>query len=362
MSKFDGGQYRPDRQGGRGSPGPQRRLGRLGRLGRPGEPGESSEPGRRALVLGAGGVLGAAWTIGALRALEDAEGWDPRNADMLLGTSAGGVLAALLAAGIGTETLMNHQRGVVVPGDPKIEYDHDTAVGGAIPPPPRPRVGSRRLLRRSLRRIHRNPLPAFYASLPEGRGSLDTLGELVDAAYPDGNWPAATRLWIAAMDYDTGQRMVFGSDGAPGVPVRDAVLASCAVPAWYAPVHIAGHRYIDGGMYSAASLDLLAEQGYDEVVMFAPMAAFRYDRPRSPVRWAERGWRRFVTRRMVREAEQVRRSGTPVTMLAPGPDDLAVIGANLMDPARRTEVLETSLRSTAEVLRHDASCPLAPAG
>lgn len=318
---------------------------------------------RRAVVLGAGGVLGAAWTIGALRALEEVEGCDPRSADLLVGTSAGGVLAALLAAGIGTETLVNHQRGVVVPGDPKIDYEHDSAVGGPLPPPPRPRVGSRTLLRRSLRRIHRNPFPAFYASLPEGRGSLDTLGELVDAAYPDGSWPVETKLWIAAMDYDTGQRTVFGSDGAPDVPVRDAVLASCAVPAWYAPVHIGEHRYIDGGMYSAASLDLLAGQEFDDVVMLAPMAAFHYDRPRSPVRWAERGWRRFVTKRVLREAEQVRRSGTPVTLLAPGPEDLTAIGANLMDPTRRMEVLETSLRTTAGALQQVAGPhPLTPAG
>lgn len=307
-------------------------------------------------------MLGAAWTIGALRALEEAEGWDPRDADLLVGTSAGALVASLLAAGIGTETLVNHQRGVVAPGDPKIQYDHDTAVGGPLPPPPRPRVGSWKLLRRSVRRIHRNPFPAFYASLPEGRGSLDTLGDLVDAAYPDGSWPTATELWVAAMDYDTGQRMVFGSDGATDVPVRDAVLASCAVPAWYAPVHAGEHRYIDGGMYSASSLDVLAGQGFDEAVLLAPMAAVHFDRPRSPVRWAERGWRRFVTKRLLREAEAVRGSGTPVTLLAPGPEDLGVIGANLMDPARRMEVLETSLRTTAETLRQGSSRPLTRAG
>lgn len=322
--------------------------------------GVSGAEPRRGLVLGAGGVLGAAWTIGALRAIEEVEGWDPRTADMLVGTSAGAVTAAMLAAGIGTETLVNHQRGVIAPGDPKIEYDHDGAAGGPLPRLPRPRVGSRTLLRRSLRRVHRNPLPALYATLPEGRGSLEALGDLIDAGYPEGGWPE--RLRISAMDYDTGERTVFGAAGSPETTVREAVMASCALPFWFAPVQIDGRRFVDGGVYSAASLDLMAGQGLDEVVMVAPMAAFHFDRSRSPVRWAERNWRRFVTGRVLREARAVRRSGTAVTLLAPGPEDLRAIGVNLMDPARRTSVLETSLRTNAETLRRATSRRPVPAG
>jgi len=64
----------------------------------------------RGLVLGAGGVLGAAWTIGALAALHRADGWDPREADVLIGTSAGSVLASALSCGVGVDTLLNHQQ------------------------------------------------------------------------------------------------------------------------------------------------------------------------------------------------------------------------------------------------------------
>ena len=51
---------------------------------------------RRGLVLGGGGMLGAAWTTGALTVLSEALAWDPREAEMLVGTSAGAVLAALI--------------------------------------------------------------------------------------------------------------------------------------------------------------------------------------------------------------------------------------------------------------------------
>jgi len=43
----------------------------------------------------------------------------------------------------------------------------------------------------------------------------------------------------------------------------------------------------------------------------------------------------------------LRAAGIAVTMLTPGPEDLAAMGANLMDPRRRRAVLETSLRTSA---------------
>ena len=39
-------------------------------------------------------------------------------------------------------------------------------------------------------------------------------------------------LWVVAMDYDTGKRIVFGRPGAPKVALSDAVMASCAIPGW----------------------------------------------------------------------------------------------------------------------------------
>src|SRR5947207_8929917 len=55
---------------------------------------------RVGLVLGAGGVVGASWLIGALEALEDETGWDPSQAEAIVGTSAGSVVGALTASGL----------------------------------------------------------------------------------------------------------------------------------------------------------------------------------------------------------------------------------------------------------------------
>src|ERR1700680_3946790 len=71
---------------------------------------------RVGIVLGAGGVLGGAWMVGALAALNRVAGWDPREADCLVGTSAGAVFAALLAAGVSPARLMPPSRNVLPTG------------------------------------------------------------------------------------------------------------------------------------------------------------------------------------------------------------------------------------------------------
>lgn len=310
-----------------------------------------AEP-RRGIVLGAGGVLGASWTMGALSALLDVAGVEASQAEVVLGTSAGSVLASFIGRGVATEQLIRHHRGASSPGDPAIDYDYDSA----SPLPPSPRwgtVGSRRLLAATARRPRSMPAAvALSAMLPVGRGSLEPIARLVRGpAGEEPPWPAAPQVWIVATDFETGRRTVFGREGAPKATVSEAVMASCAIPAWYRPMDIGGRRYIDGGACSATSADLLASLELDEVYVLAPMAAFELDAPSSPLARIERQLRRATTRRLEREADKLRAAGTSVIMLAPGPDDLAVIGANMMDPRRREAVFETSLRTSQAGMR-----------
>jgi NTE family protein len=316
---------------------------------------------RRGLVLGAGGVLGLTWMIAALNALEDAEGFDARDVEVCIGTSAGSVLAALLGCGVGVDVALRHQQGIPAPADPDISWDYDRDGGGAVPPRPGFGIGSPRLLLEVARHPRRvPPMAAFSAALPRGRGTLRPLHrmvELVSAPLPGSGWPAAPRTWIVAMDYGAGTRTVFGRPGSPPATLADAVTASCAIPGWYAPVPISDRPYVDGGTLSPTSLDLLAGAGLDEVYVLAPMASFAYDRPRAAMARAERRWRRLVTRRVLADAEVLRASGTAVTLLGPGPEDLQAIGANLMDPRRRAAVLATALRTSAAALRRGGTGP-----
>src|SRR4051794_18407919 len=60
---------------------------------------------RVGLVLGAGGVIGGAWLMGALEALEAETGWRAADAEQIVGTSAGAVIGALAAAGVPPEDM-----------------------------------------------------------------------------------------------------------------------------------------------------------------------------------------------------------------------------------------------------------------
>ena len=66
---------------------------------------------RVGLVLGAGGVIGGAWLMGALEALEAETGWRAADAELIVGTSAGAVIGALAAAGVPPEYMSAYAAG-----------------------------------------------------------------------------------------------------------------------------------------------------------------------------------------------------------------------------------------------------------
>jgi NTE family protein len=322
-------------------------------------------PPRRALVLGAGGVIGFAWILGALSALEEITGIDPATAEVVVGTSAGSVAAALLGCGLPVDAICRQHQGIPTPEDPPIDFNY----GGrraALPPLPGLLPASPRLALGGLRYRQRvSPLVAFTGMLPAGRGTLAPLRVLVDAiaakAGVGDGWPKSPRPWIVTADYRTGKRIVFGRDlraaarDGSAHPERratlaDAVVASCSIPAWYPPTVIDGVPYIDGGTVSNTSADLLQERAVDEVYVLAPMASVQVDRPRSALGRAERWARRWVTRSVLADVAALRAAGKRVCLLTPGPTDLAVMGANLMNPMRRTAVLECAAHTAAAEL------------
>ena len=309
---------------------------------------------RRGIVLGGGGVLGAAWMTGALCALEQVHGFDPRTADVIVGTSAGSVLGALLAAGVSPEQMRAHQRGRPIAAGPLpgFSWDYERATGGARPPMPKLLgPGSGTLLRNSLGRLrHLPPTAVLSALIPEGTGNLERLGHLMDAITPMGEWSSHPNFWAVAMDYDSGARVAFGQAGAPTAPLSEAVMASCSIPGWFAPVTIDGRRYVDGGALSATNVDLVAGAALDEVYVLAPMVSFALDSPDSVMARLERRWRVQVTKRCLAEVDRVRDSGADVVVLGPGPDDLRHMGGNAMDLSRRVAVLESSMATSALAL------------
>ena len=211
---------------------------------------------RRALVLGGGGITGIAWEIGVLAGLAEV-GVDLTGADLVVGTSAGSVVGAQLTSGADLEALFARQLEPPT-GEQAARMTRAALAryGWAVLRSRGDDVGFRR-------RVGALALAAEQAGLtPTEQERLDVIGSrLVSREWPDRD------LRVTAVDAETGEFRVL--DRTSGVPLLQAVAASCAVPGVYPPVTIDGRRHVDGGMRSAANADLA--EGCDRVVVLAPI-------------------------------------------------------------------------------------------
>jgi NTE family protein len=323
---------------------------------------------RVGLVLGAGGVVGASWLIGALDALEAETGWRAVDAERIVGTSAGAVVGALAAGGISSEYMSAYASGRTLDGFVEAESRAD-ALSKRLPgseyrlelalPPIGP--GSWRLALTTIRHLRSHPPAAVVAGwLPRGFISTGPISALV-GGFMSGQWPDHPSYWAVAADYSSGKRVAFGRDDAPMAVVADAVAASCAIPGFYHPVTIAGRRYVDGGICSTSNLDLLCGADLDLVVCLNPMSSVAPVAGGSPADRFSRLMRAAAGRRLAHEARKLRAEGTNVLILQPGGDDCALMGLNLMSGSRRVQVMEQARKSTARELHRLRGTRLLPA-
>ena len=320
---------------------------------------------RVGLVLGAGGVLGGAWLTGGLAAIADETGWDPGSAEYIVGTSAGSVIGSLVASGVPPWFMVAHSAGESFEG--LVDADGNPAAtasrsGGAVFKLHRGRPslgpGSWRLGVAAMRnpRMY-TPAAAMGAWLPVGVISNDSIKDVIRRVVPSG-WTDHENLWVVACDYATGRRVPFGRPGAPQADLPDAVAASCAIPGFYRPVEIGGERYVDGGMYSASNMDLLADSELDLVICLNPTSTLAEMRSLNPADRVANAVRKSAGRRLGYEAKKVRAKGTTVVLIQPLEDDLALMGRNLMRRKGRHDVIETARRTVAEQLRDAGTAEL----
>jgi NTE family protein len=312
---------------------------------------------RVGLVLGAGGVTGGAFHAGVLAALHEVLGWDARRAEIIVGTSAGSLTGAVLRAGLPPGDLAARAEGTPLSAEGR------RVLARAAPPPSsfplrpslasaaragRGRSAAPELLAAWARRPWTMRPGALAAGLlPPGTVSTDMITGGIGPLF-GARWPSDA-LWVCAVRLSDGRRVVFGRDaGVRHPPVGSAVAASCAIPSFFEPVEIDGHRYVDGGVHSPTNLDLLRGLDLDLVVVSSPMSIA--GRGLTGRVSADTALRRACRAFLDREAISVRRRGTPVVAFQPTPDDASVMGINAMDPSRRAEVARRIRASTARRL------------
>jgi len=258
----------------------------------------------QALVLGGGGVAGVAWMTGLLTGLADA-GEDVTEADLIIGTSAGASVAAMLGSRLPLAELFARQSD---PGLQSAEFMVKLNVAKMT-------VEAAAYLRGATtaaeiqRRIGAYALAA--ETVPEA-----TRRAVIESRLPLRDWPDR-RIQVTAVDAATGDLAVF--DAQSGVSLVDAVAASSAVPSVWPPVTIGGSRYIDGGVRSADNADLAS--GFRQITVISPLG---FDRP-------------TLSRPSLRDVvSRLRAEGSDVTVIVPDAASASAIGANPLDPATRT--------------------------
>jgi NTE family protein len=308
---------------------------------------------RVGIVLGAGGVLGGAWMVGALAALNRVAGWDPGEADQVVGTSAGALFAALLAAGVSPARLLPPDHDGPSTGGTWIlneltlqsSYRSDHWLPHAPP-------GSWRL---ALAGLLQTPsawslLQTLSGIAPAGRVSSDPILRTVRQAASRG-WPTHPQCRIVATDYVSGKRVVFGETGAPKADLADAVAASCAIPGFFEPIAINGRRYVDGGLHSLCNLDLVADSSLDVVICFSAMTSRAGHDGSAPLQRAIYSLLSRAREQLRRQAEELIHRGVDVVLIEPSTEDQKAMGANFMDARRWNLVLDTALTSVGSQLR-----------
>ena len=316
------------------------------------------------LVLGAGGIQGGAWLTGGLDAIAQETGWDPASADRIVGTSAGSMIGALLAAGVPPWFMVAHSAGETfegvtdATGESHAEADRS---GGAVfrlhrglPSRPRlvePRAAHARAPAPPPAGGDRRRLAAARLDLDraaEGAGPPRRPGRLRPASGPLGR---RLRLRDRAP-------VAFGRDGSPPAELADAVAASCAIPGFYRPVEIGGRCYVDGGMCSTSNLDLVRGERLDLVICLNPTSSLHPTRAWNPLERGARLLRGQTGRRLGSEARTLRERGTDVVLIQPTAADLEAMGPNLMSSKDRNPVIELARATVAEQLRESRHADL----
>ncbi len=186
------------------------------------------EPERVVLVLSGGGMKAMAH-VGVLRAFEEA-GLVPTE---VVATSAGALIGALVAAGLGYEEIVPRVFG----------------------------VGRSELAALARMSVLIRGLSAPSVLRPQPlRGLIERLLPVHDFGrlrYP---------LRVLTVDVDTGEPVVFGAGGRSDCTVVEAVLASMALPVYLPPVRIGGRSYMDGGVLQVLPLEVTATIPADLVV------------------------------------------------------------------------------------------------
>lgn len=296
---------------------------------------------RVGLVLGGGGITGAAYEIAALMAIELATGWKPNLAEVIIGTSSGAFVGSLVrhdALTLDSLVMPDDERTDVAERIKSHVYARGRGPGvakwvrhGIVPSIRRP----------GLTMLLGTPAPYHASGVADWVAA--NIGDDAAAGWPD----RATA--IVAYDLRRSTRIPFGTQAAPIVGMAQAVAASSAVPLVFSPYEIEGNLYVDGGVASGTHADLVmaSAEPLDFVLVLAPMAATEQ---RRRARLHEGMFDRVGRKALADEIESIRSAwpGCEVLVLSPSP---SVQNAMRPNPMNSSRAVATFMRTLVAMKR-----------
>ncbi|MFC4771792.1 patatin-like phospholipase family protein [Enterococcus hermanniensis] len=204
------------------------------------------------IVLGGGGITGIAWETGIISGLFS-QGIDLKDADKILGTSAGSFVGAALASGFNMNDYMEKFKNPAA-------FNEFAKV--------RPEVANLWIQAFRLGGKDRQAVGRLFGQIIEDYPALTRMEErlsIVKNRLVTTEW--ASNLEISAINADTGKIHFF--DDHSGMSLIEGVAASGAVPGVWPHVQFLDNDWIDGGMVS--STNAYHMQGVDVVLVFAPL-------------------------------------------------------------------------------------------
>jgi NTE family protein len=244
--------------------------------------------GKKAVCAAGGGISGVYYELGVLKCLHDSFDLDIDELDLYFGISAGALVTAGLANGLGIDRLIAILGGLDGSGGFRLRLGWRHLNVGAVPK--RLVLVQKalvRYLRRTLRREDDFSVASILGTYATALGPLFDNGEFEQGLrrlFTSGGRTNDFRelrraLFIGATDQDRRDHVLFGGAGFDHVPISKAVQASAAIHPFFPSVEIDGRYYTDGIVTRTTNLRTAIDMGADLVFVIDPFLPLISDRP-----------------------------------------------------------------------------------
>ncbi len=324
------------------------------------------------LAIAGGGPVGAIFELGALRALDESiEGLRLHDLDVYVGVSAGAFIAASLANGMTTAEICRVFMGAEYAS---LRFEPERFLRPAYREYLDRAAQVPSIVSGTLLQMIRNPMHASVSQLigelgkavPAGIFNNETIHDFLEQSFAQTGQSnrfqdLKCKLYVVAVDLDSGAAVRFGSAEHRDVTISRAVQASAALPGLYPPVELGGRFFVDGALRRTLHASAALDEGVDLLIGINPLVPYAAGdaarHPHIPARKLISGGLPLILSQTFRALIQSRmkigfqkyRSSHPaadLVLLEPDRDDEEIFFTNIFSYASRNALCEHAYQST----------------